>query len=53
MGDENNCILCEDGMKIIGDACVCEDSMDRPNDRDKCSRCLVEGCLSCEAEDEY
>ena len=40
-------------MKIIGGICICEDSMDRPNDEDYCSKCVVQGCLSCVASDKH
>ena len=40
-------------MQLVGGQCVCEESVNKPNEKDQCSRCMVEGCLSCAAKDEY
>ena len=40
-------------MKLIGGICVCDESVNRPNQNGECSKCMVEGCSSCLADDEY
>ena len=40
-------------MILKEDKCFCEGAVDRPNEKDECSKCVVQGCLSCAAGDEY
>ena len=39
-------------MTLKENKCFCVSSMERPNDRDECTKCSVQGCLSCATSNE-